>query len=51
MGDDYLQGAVDPYGRVYSGDGGVHDGLYVTDGSVMPSPLGSGTKLRLTLSG
>jgi cholesterol oxidase len=40
MGDDYLQGAVDPYGRVYSGDGTVHEGLYVTDGSVIPSALG-----------
>jgi cholesterol oxidase len=40
MGDDYLQGAVDPYGRVYSGDGGVHQGLYVSDGSVVPSALG-----------
>jgi cholesterol oxidase len=40
MGDDYLQGAVDPYGRVFSGDGSVHQGLYVTDGSVVPSALG-----------
>jgi cholesterol oxidase len=40
MGDDYLQGAVDPFGRVYSGDGSVHPGLYVTDGSVIPSALG-----------
>ncbi|HTS66103.1 MAG TPA: GMC family oxidoreductase [Candidatus Acidoferrales bacterium] len=40
MGDDYLQGAVDPFGRVYAGDGSVHQGLYVTDGSVLPSPLG-----------
>src|SRR5262249_55036711 len=40
MGDDYQQGAVDPYGRVYSGDGNVHAGLYVTDGSVIPSALG-----------
>ena len=40
MGDDYLQGAVDPYGRVFSGDGTVHQGLYVTDGSVVPSALG-----------
>ena len=29
MGDDYLQGAVDPYGRVFAGDGSVHKGLYV----------------------
>ncbi|MEI9973762.1 MAG: hypothetical protein WDO73_17940 [Ignavibacteriota bacterium] len=30
MGDDYLQGAVDAYGRVFSGDGTVHQGLHVT---------------------
>src|SRR5205807_1297663 len=35
MGDDYLQGAVDIYGRVFAGDGAVHKGLYVTDGSVL----------------
>ena len=40
MGDDYLQGAVDPFHRVFSGDGSVHQGLYVTDGSVIPSALG-----------
>ena len=40
MGDDYLQGAVDPFGRVFSGDGAVHQGLFVTDGSVIPSALG-----------
>ena len=40
MGDDYLQGSVDPFGRVFAGDGSVHKGLYVTDGSVIPSALG-----------
>jgi cholesterol oxidase len=40
MGDDYLEGAVDPFGRVFAGDGSVHEGLYVTDGSVIPSALG-----------
>ncbi len=40
MGDDCLQGAVDSYGRVFSGDGTVHQGLYVTDGSIVPSALG-----------
>jgi len=40
MGDDHLQGAVDPFGRVFAGDGTVHSGLYVTDGSVIPSALG-----------
>ena len=40
MGDDYLQGAVDAFGRVFAGDGSVHKGLFVTDGSVIPSALG-----------
>ena len=40
MGDDHLQGAVDIYGRVFQADGSVHQGLYVTDGSVIPSALG-----------
>ncbi len=40
MGDDYLQGAVDVFGRVFAGDGSVHLGLYVTDGSIIPSALG-----------
>ena len=40
MGDDYLQGAVDLFGRVFAGDGSVHQGLYVSDGSVLPSALG-----------
>ncbi|HXS98205.1 MAG TPA: GMC family oxidoreductase [Candidatus Limnocylindrales bacterium] len=40
MGDDHLQGAVDPFGRVYAADGSVHTGLSVTDGSVVPSALG-----------
>src|SRR5262249_31323574 len=40
MGDDYLQGAVDSYGRVFAGDGTVHQGLHVSDGSVIPSALG-----------
>jgi len=40
MGDDHLQGAVDPFGRVFAGDGSVHQGLSVADGSVIPSALG-----------
>ena len=40
MGDDHLQGAVDSFGRVFDSDGNVHDGLYVTDGSVIPSASG-----------
>ena len=40
MGDDYQHGAVDEFGRVFSGDGSVHDGLFVADGSLIPSALG-----------
>ena len=40
MGEDYLQGAVDEFGRVFADDGTVHRGLYVSDGAVLPSALG-----------
>jgi cholesterol oxidase len=40
VGDDYMQGAVDAFGRVFSGDGSVHEGLFVSDGSLVPSALG-----------
>jgi cholesterol oxidase len=40
VGEDYMQGAVDVYGRVFSGDGSVHDGLFVADGALVPSALG-----------
>ncbi len=40
MGEDYMQGAVDEYGRVFSGDGSVHEGLYVADGAIIPTALG-----------
>ncbi|MBI4873317.1 MAG: GMC family oxidoreductase [Acidobacteria bacterium] len=40
MGEDYLHGAVDQYGRVFSGDGAVHEGLCVADGAVIRSALG-----------
>lgn len=41
MGDDAGSGVVDHRGRVFRGDRGeeVHDGLYVTDGSVVPLSL------------
>ena len=40
LGDDADQGVTDPYGRVFDGEGGVHAGLYVVDGAIVPSPLG-----------
>lgn len=39
MGEDYLHGATDEFGRVFAGDGSVHEGLYVADGSLIPSAL------------
>ena len=41
MGEDAKQGAVDHEGKVFTGKGAeVHPGLYVSDGSVIPRPLG-----------
>jgi cholesterol oxidase len=40
LGEDYQQGAVDEYGRVFAGNGGIHDGLFVADGSLISSALG-----------
>lgn len=40
LGDDYQHGAVDEFGRVFAGDGSVHDGLFVADGSLVATALG-----------
>jgi cholesterol oxidase len=40
MGEDYLSGAVDEFGRVFAGDGSVHQGLFVADGALIPAALG-----------
>ncbi len=40
MGEDYQHGAVDGFGRVFSGDGSIHNGLFVSDGALIPSALG-----------
>ncbi|MBL8215435.1 MAG: GMC family oxidoreductase [Bryobacterales bacterium] len=40
VGEDYLHGAVDQYGRVFSGTGDIQNGLYVADGALIPSALG-----------
>ena len=32
--------AVDDYGRVFAGDGAVHEGLFVADRAFVPSALG-----------
>jgi cholesterol oxidase len=50
MGPDASTGAVDHKGRVYSGSDGtdVHDGLYVSDGSVVPRSLGVNPLLTIS---
>ncbi len=40
MGEDYQHGGADEFGRVFSGDGDVHEGLFVADGSLVRSALG-----------
>jgi cholesterol oxidase len=40
VGEDYHQGAVDEFGRVFTGEGSIHPGLFVADGSLIPSSLG-----------
>ena len=40
LGDDADHGVVDPDGRVYDANGGVHEGLYVVDGAILPTPVG-----------
>jgi len=42
MGRDALEGVVDGLGRVYSAESGTthHAGLYVADGSIVPTSLG-----------
>jgi cholesterol oxidase len=48
MGDDAGQGAVDEYGRVFAADGSVHDGLFVADGSLVPTALGANPLLTIS---
>jgi cholesterol oxidase len=50
MGERAEDGVVDHEGRVFSGESGtdVHEGLYVSDGSVVPRPLGTNPLLTIS---
>jgi cholesterol oxidase len=49
MGKDASEGVVDGLGRVYAADSGTscHDGLYVADGSIIPTSLGVNPSLTI----
>ena len=50
MGDDASKGVVDSLGRVFRGKSGntKYDGLYVADGSIVPTSLGVNPSLTIT---
>jgi cholesterol oxidase len=50
MGDDASTGVVDSHGRVYdpAGNDGIHHGLYVCDGSIVPAALGVNPALTIS---
>ena len=49
MGRDASEGVVDGLGRVYAAESGRshHDGLYVVDGSIIPTSLGVNPSLTI----
>ena len=50
MADDAAQGVVNADGQVFNGESGdrVHEGLYVCDGSIVPTSLGTNPALTIS---
>ena len=48
MGDTAEDGVVDDIGNVFDATGGTHAGLYVLDGSIVPTSLGANPLLTIT---
>ncbi len=48
MGDDAGSGVIDHGCRVFSANGGVHEGLYVCDGAALPGSLGVNPGLTIS---
>jgi cholesterol oxidase len=47
MGKSNAEGVVDSMGRLFKGNSGVYDGLYVVDGSILPSSIGVNPSLTI----
>lgn len=48
MADSVKNGVVNQWGQVYQADGSLHEGLYVLDGSIVPTALGVNPLLTIS---
>jgi len=48
MGEDHLTGVVNDQGQAFTVQGGLHPGLYVADGSIVPTAIGVNPLLTIS---